>query len=416
MATEPRGLNCRACAAPLTHLFADLGRMPIANAFRRPTDDDAPEQTYPLRAFVCDLCWLVQLQDYRTPESLFTDDYIYSSSYSDSWLHHARVYADLMIRRLSLDAAARVVEVASNDGYLLRHFKVRGIPALGIEPAATLAEEAERNHGIETVQAFFGANEARRLRGLGFSADLLVANNVLAHVPDINDFVAGVAILLKSKGTATFEFPHLLNLIRLVQFDTIYHEHYSYLSLLAVESLLSQHRLKVVDVEKMTTHGGSLRLFVNHADYPLGASPRLEMLRAEEQEFGIGRLNTYRDFDRQVRATKRALLTFMIQAKNADATIAGYGAPAKANTLLNYCGIGTDFIDYTVDRNPRKQGMFLPGTGIPVHDPQRIFETRPNYLLILPWNIKDEIMRQMAGIDKWGGRFVVPMPTLEIIG
>jgi SAM-dependent methyltransferase len=406
---------CRSCGAPLHHVFADLGRTPIANAFRRPQDAAGAESIYPLKAFVCDACWLVQIEDFHRPEELFREDYAYFSSYSDSWLAHAASYAKQMTADFGLDAASLVVEVASNDGYLLQHFKARGIPVLGVEPAASVAEAARRNHGIDTLQAFFGADLASRLRRQGLAADLLVANNVLAHVPDINDFVAGFAILLKPDGLATFEFPHLLNLMRLTQFDTIYHEHYSYLSLLAVEALLARHGLKVVDIAELPTHGGSLRLFVRHAAHDYPPSAALTAVRARETHFGLDRLATYRTFDQQVRAAKRAFLRFLIDAKEAGASIAAYGAPAKGNTLLNYCGVGRDFIDYTVDRNPQKQGMLLPGTAIPVHAPDHLFATRPDYVVILPWNLKNEIVGQMAAIRHWGGRFVVPMPCVEVL-
>ena len=415
MAGSPTGPRCRACRAPLQHVFADLGQTPVANAFRRVDDTDRGEMVFPLKAFVCEACWLVQLQDFHRPESLFTEDYPYFSSFSESWLRHADAYATQMVARLDLGPQSLVAEIASNDGYLLQYFKVRGIPALGIEPAAAVAAAARRDHGIDTIEEFFGRPLASRLTAEGRQADLLVANNVLAHVPDINDFLGGFSVLLKPDGMATFEFPHLANLIQLTQYDTIYHEHYSYLSLAAVELALRRNDLKAVDVEELPTHGGSLRVFARHAFHASLETDRLTALRERENAMGITQIETYHGFADRVRRHKRELLHCLIDLKNAGATIAAYGAPAKGNTLLNYCGIGRDFIDYTVDRNPQKQGMVLPGTRIPVTTPDRIFATRPDYLLILPWNLRDEIIGQMDGIRRWGGKFILPAPEVMVL-
>jgi SAM-dependent methyltransferase len=407
--------RCRFCSTPLVHSFADLGATPVSNAFRKLSQRTDAEAFYPLRAFVCENCKLVQLQDFQSPEQLFTEEYAYFSSYSESWLRHAAAYVDMMIGRFGFGADQLVIEVASNDGYLLQYFKARGVSVLGVDPSANVAAVAERERGIPTLVRFFGRETAADLRNAGRMADLMLGNNVLAHVPDINDFVAGFKILLKPEGVITFEFPHLLRLIENNQFDTIYHEHYSYLSLTAVERILGAHGLAVFDIEQLATHGGSLRIFASHVEAGRSASQGLVELRAAERAFGLESLAAYADFSERVRRTKRLLLRFLIDAKEVGKTIVGYGAPAKGNTLLNYCGVSTDFIDYTVDRSPYKQGLFLPGTGIPIHAPERIRETRPDYVLILPWNLKDEVIEQMADIREWGGRFVVPIPEVEII-
>ncbi|WP_029008358.1 class I SAM-dependent methyltransferase [Azospirillum halopraeferens] len=406
---------CRACGAPLTRSFADLGSTPVSNAFRRAGELTEPEPFFPLHAYVCDSCHLVQLRDFRAPEHLFTDDYAYFSSYSTSWLRHAEAYTQAMVERFGIGSENLVVEVASNDGYLLRYFKARGVPVFGVEPCANVAAAAERNHGIRSVVRFFGAETARDMVADGLAADLMAANNVLAHVPDPNDFLAGFAILLKPSGVVTFEFPHLLRLIAGRQFDTIYHEHYSYLSLLAVENLLARHGLAAFDVEELATHGGSLRLFAGHAGAVPEASASLRAVRVQERSAGLDTSAPYDGFAEEVRRTKRRLLSELIALKDAGARIAGYGAPAKGNTLLNYCGIGRDFIDFTVDRSPQKQGLYLPGTAIPILAPEAIAEARPDYVLILPWNLKDEIVAQMAGIAQWGGRFIVPIPDVAVI-
>lgn len=405
--------KCRFCAAPLKHTFVDLGMSPLSNAYVSHEHANRMEPFYPLHAFVCDACFLVQLEEFETPEHIFSD-YAYFSSYSDQWLEHARVYAQEMTTRLGLGGHSRVVEVASNDGYLLQYFRERGIPVLGIEPAANVAAVAV-GKGIPTVTKFFGVVTAREL-AKDFAADLLVANNVLAHVPDINDFVAGLKILLKPEGVATMEFPHLLRLMADNQFDTIYHEHFSYLSFLTVKKIFASHGLAILDADELPTHGGSLRIHAAHAENGARqATARVAALERQEREAGLERLETYAGFAEQVRETKRRLLEFLIAAKRAGKTVAGYGAPAKGNTLLNYCGIRSDFLDYTVDRSPHKQGRLLPGTHIPIHHPDRIRETRPDYLLILPWNLKEEVMEQMADIRQWGGKFVVPIPRVEVL-
>jgi SAM-dependent methyltransferase len=361
---------------------------------------------------VCTDCWLVQLDEFVTPDHIFSE-YAYFSSYSDSWVEHARRYAESMIRRLGLTSASQVTEVASNDGYLLQHFLARGIPVLGIEPAANVARVAMAK-GIPAVVRFFGVETAAAVKEDHGPADLIAANNVLAHVPDINDFIAGVKILLKPTGTATFEFPHLVRLIEGNQYDTIYHEHFSYLSLIAVQVAFQSHGLRVYDVEEIPTHGGSLRVYACHEAAATATRESVPALIAREDAFGLRSLERYQRFGEQVRETKRQLLSFLIEAKRDGKTIAGYGAPGKGNTLLNYCGIRTDFVDYTVDRNPYKHGKYLPGTHIPIHPPERIRQTRPDYVLILPWNLRDEIAAQLSYIREWDGRFVVPIPAVEV--
>jgi SAM-dependent methyltransferase len=405
---------CRACGAALSHVFVDLGMSPISNAMRRPEDLREPEPFYILRTFVCDDCKLVQIEDVQPPEQHFHGSYTYFSSFSKSWVEHAKRYAEMMIERFKLGSQSRVIEVASNDGYLLQHFEARGVPVLGIDPAANCAEVAERERGIPTLVRFFGRKTAGEVAGQG-KADVIAGNNVLAHVPDINDFVGGLKILLKDTGVITMEFPHLLKLIEASYFDTIYHEHYSYLSLLAVERLFARHGLMVFDVEELPTHGGSLRIFAGHQGSTPEASERLKEFRAREAAAGLDELASYQSFAAKVRHTKRELLASLIGLKEKGASIVAYGAAAKGNTLLNYCGIRSDFIDYAVDASPHKQGLLLPGTGIPVYAPVRIFETKPDYLLILPWNLKDEIIAQTEGIRAWGGRFIIPLPAPQII-
>ena len=387
----------------------DLGLTPISNAFVRADHASFGERFYPLKSFVCDRCWLVQLEDFETPETHFHADYVYFSSFSDSWLAHARNFVEKAVARLALGASSRVVEVASNDGYLLQYFVERGIPCLGIDPAANCAKEAWDLRRVPTEVAFFGSKTARKLRERDGAADLMVANNVLAHVPDINDFVAGFKILLGEQGVATFEFPHVLEMIRNVEFDTIYHEHYSYLSLLALEPLFARHGLQVIDVERLSTHGGSLRLYVTHAGQTAAADP-VERLRQEEISAGLDRLATYEAFGHRVRQLKRSLLQLLIGLLESGKSVAAYGAPAKGNTLLNYCGIGRDFIGYTVDRNVHKQGLLLPGTRIPVLAPEEIDKRRPDYVLILPWNLQEEIVTQINRFPGWAGRFIIPVP------
>jgi SAM-dependent methyltransferase len=387
---------------------------PLSNAFLDASQLDAKEPAYPLHAWVCDQCFLVQLEEFETPAKIFSD-YAYFSSYSTTWLEHARAYVEGMVSRFKLGVHTRVVELASNDGYLLQYFKERGIPVLGIEPAANVAKVAQER-GIPTQTEFFGTACAGRLAAEGKQADLVVANNVLAHVPQLNDFVAGIALLLARDGIATIEVPHLLRLIQETQFDTIYHEHFSYFSLLTLEKLVSRHALRVFDVEELRTHGGSLRLFICHA----GAAERrpseaLARVRTAEQEARLHTLEPYRGFQERTQEVKHCLLELLIAARHAGKRIVGYGAAAKGNTLLNYCGIGRDLIDYVVDRSPHKQNKFLPGSHLPVVNPERISETRPDYLLILPWNIRDEVMQQNQHIRVWGGKFMVPIPVPGVV-
>jgi SAM-dependent methyltransferase len=406
---------CRSCGAPLSTVFVDLGMQPIADALVPIETATSSEAFYPLKSFVCDECHLVQLQDVADQTAHFHDEYVYFSSFATTWVEHARHYVDMAIGRFDLGPRSQVIEIASNDGYLLRYFVDRTIPCFGIDPAANCAQTAFSQYGVETEIAFFGRGTAERLRSVGKTADLIIANNVLAHVPDLNDFVAGLKVLLKPTGTITLEFPHLLQLIRGKLFDTIYHEHYSYLSLLAVQPLFDRHGLTVVDLDLLQTHGGSLRLYVRHAEHARSLSPSLLEFAAEERAFRLDDQLVFRDFGEQVRAIKRALLSKLIELKNQGTRIAAYGAPAKGNTLLNYCGIGSDFIDFTVDRNPHKQGKLLPGTRIPVLAPEVIFEAKPDYVLLLPWNLKDEIVSQLRGMRGWGGRLIVPLPKPEII-
>lgn len=417
-------LLCRSCGAAVTHLVADLGTTPLANSYVAPADRFKAEPFFALTLYLCAGCLLAQIPAVESPQAIF-GDYAYFSSYSESWLDHARRYAAAMIERFALGAGSRVVEVASNDGYLLRFFQERGVPVLSVEPAANVAAAAEAA-GIPTRVAFFGLETARALAAEGWRADLVAGNNVLAHVPDLNDFVAGLALLLAPGGVLTLEFPHLVRLVEGNQFDTIYHEHFSYFSFLAVEGVLRRHGLALFDVEELPTHGGSLRVYAQHgggSTQPPGAqppgthpvTPRVAELLARERAAGVDGLDYYRSFGERVRETKRKLLTFLIDARRRGRSVAGYGAPAKGNTLLNYCGIGTDLLDYTVDRSPHKQGRYLPGSRIPIHPPEHLAETRPDYVLILPWNLRDEITAQMAEVRTWGGRFVVAIPEVTVL-
>jgi 2-polyprenyl-3-methyl-5-hydroxy-6-metoxy-1,4-benzoquinol methylase len=407
--------KCRFTGKPLVHTFADLGMSPIANDYLPAEALNRAETFYPLHTYVEESTWLVQLEEFESRDHIFGDgDYAYFSSFSDSWLRHAKAYTDLMVERFGFTAQNLVMEIASNDGYLLQYFVEKGIPVLGIEPAANCAQAAEAK-GIPSLVKFFGVQTAQELVASGKQADLLLGNNVLAHVPDLNDFVAGMKIVLKPNGILTMEFPHLLQLIEQNQFDTIYHEHFSYFSFLTVEQVFAAHGLTLFDVEEIPTHGGSLRIYGRHTEAATPeVSDRVQQLKAKEIAAGLNRLETYLSFGEKVKATKRKLLGFLIEAKAQGKSIVGYGAPAKGNTLLNYCGVGTDFIDYTVDRSPHKQGLFLPGTHIPIHSPDKIRETKPDYLLILPWNLKDEVMAQMADIREWGGKFVVPIPEVQV--
>jgi SAM-dependent methyltransferase len=407
-------LGCRFCGASLSHVFVDLGASPLANSYLEPEDLGRAEPFYPLCVYVCDQCFLVQLPEEERAEAIFSD-YAYFSSYSESWLRHAATYAQAMVERFGLGPGHQVVEIASNDGYLLRWFKERGIPVLGIEPARNVAAAAEEA-GIPTLVKFFGEATARELAAAGMRADLLVGNNVLAHVPDLNDFVAGLKILLAPSGVLTMEFPHLLRLMEEDQFDTIYHEHYSYFSFTTVRKVFAAHGLTLFDVEELPTHGGSLRIYARHDDdLAKVIDEQVGDLLAREEAAGLERLETYSSFGEQVQRVKRGLLQFLIRTKEEGRSVAAYGAPAKGNTLLNYCGIRTDFLDYTVDRSPHKQGRYLPGTRIPIHAPDRLRETRPDYVLILPWNLKEEIVEQMADVRSWGGRFVVAIPEVRIL-
>ncbi len=410
---KANGAACRFCGEPLSHTFVDLGMSPLCQTHIEPHQLNRMEPFYPLHVWVCQQCFLVQLQEYVSPEAIFTE-YAYFSSYSDTWLQHVKAYTDSMVERFRLGPRSQVVELASNDGYLLQYFVEKGIPALGVEPAANVAAAAMKK-GIPTVVKFFGRQLARELSCESKSADLLLGNNVLAHVPDLNDFVAGMKILLKPLGVITMEFPHLMKLMAENQFDTIYHEHFSYFSFLTVERVFAAHGLVLFDVDELSTHGGSLRIYARHVENAsLPVSERVAELRTREQNAGFTRLEHYLSFGQQVKETKWRLLEFLIAAKRAGKSIAGYGAPGKGNTLLNYCGIRTDLVDYTVDRNPYKQGKYTPGTHIPIFSPDKIWETRPDYLLILPWNLKDEIMKQMSHIREWGGRFVVPIPEVRV--
>jgi hypothetical protein len=406
--------SCRFCGTRLRHTFVDLGMSPLANTYLTPGQLNRMEPFYPLHVYVCERCFLVQLEECASPESIFSD-YAYFASYSESWLRHAERYVEMAIERFGLAPHSQVVEIASNDGYLLQYFVAKSIPVLGIEPAANVAETAIQK-GIPTRVEFFGEDMARRMVAEGLQADLVVGNNVLAHVPRLNDFVCGLNILLHPHGVITLEFPHLLRLMAENQFDTIYHEHFSYFSFTTVEKIFATHGLTLFDVEELPTHGGSLRVYACHAeDASQAVYSRVIELRAREEAAGLLGLDCYRSYTECVKETKRKLLTFLISAKREGKTLVGYGAPAKGNTLLNYCGIRTDFIDYTVDRSPHKQGHFLPGTHIPIYHPDKIKATRPDYLLILPWNLVDEITEQTGYIREWGGQFVVPIPEVRVI-
>jgi C-methyltransferase C-terminal domain/Putative zinc binding domain/Methyltransferase domain len=405
--------SCRHCGTALRHTLVDLGMSPLCESYRSSAELNQMEPFYPLHVFVCSRCLLAQLQEYVSPEHIFTE-YAYFSSYADSWLAHVRTYTDKMIERWALDTRSQVIELASNDGYLLQYFVGRGISVLGVEPAANVAAVAVQK-GVPTRVQFFGREAARQLVSEGVRADLLIGNNVLAQVPDIGDFVGGMKMLLSSDGVITMEFPHLQRLMEGNQFDTIYHEHFSYFSLLTTERIFESHGLTVFDVEELPTHGGSLRIYARHSsDHSKPVEGRLRALVRREIDLGFDDVATYASFGQKVQETKRQILEFLINAKRERRSIVGYGAPGKGNTLLNYCGIGTDFLDYTVDRNPYKQGKFTPGTHIPIFPPDRIDETRPDYVFILPWNFKDEIMSQMAHVRGWGGRFVVPIPEVAV--
>jgi SAM-dependent methyltransferase len=406
--------TCRFCGCALHHTFTDLGMSPLCETFLEAEELARAETFYPLRVLVCEQCFLVQLQEFVSPQHIFSE-YAYFSSYSDSWLLHAKNYVGNMIDRFQLDQDSLVVELASNDGYLLQYFVAHAIPVLGIEPAANVARVAMQK-GVPTLVKFFGVELAQELARDGTQADLIAANNVLAHVPDLRGFVAGMKALLKPHGVITVEFPHLMRLMEDNQFDTIYHEHFSYFSFSTFTEILRSLGLTVFDVEELPTHGGSLRIFARHdSDSSHPVTERVRELTIREEAAGFKRMETYRSFEAQVWRCKRNILTFLIDAKEAGKSIVGYGAPGKGNTFLNYCGMRTDFIDYTVDRNPYKHGRFLPGTHIPVFHPDKIRETRPDYVLILPWNLKDEIAKQLSFVREWGGKLVVAIPEVEVL-
>lgn len=407
--------RCRFCNADLSLSFVDLGSSPLCQKHIPLARAQEPEPFYPLHAFVCSECYLVQLGEFVVPEEIFGDgEYAYFSSFSETWLKHARAYTELMRDRFGIDRNSFVVEIASNDGYLLQNFVEAGVPVLGIEPASNCAAAA-RERGVESWVRFFGRETATALAQDRRKPDLLVGNNVLAHVPDIHDFVGGLKIALADQGVITLEFPHLVQLVRHNQFDTIYHEHFSYFSFTTVRSIFASHGLRLFDVEELPTHGGSLRIYACHEDARHETGAAVTELLAREEALGIKTEGYYCAFAEQVRETKRNLLEFLIGAKRQGKRIVGYGAPGKGNTLLNYCGIRQDFLDYTVDRSPHKQNTLLPGSRIPVYAPEKIFETKPDYVMILPWNLREEIMKQMGGIREWGAQFVVPIPTVEVL-
>jgi len=412
--TEARAARpCRLCGHGLEHSLVDLGMSPLCESILAPGQLDAMEPYFPLHVLICGQCFLVQLGQYVSPEHIFRE-YAYFSSYSTTWVAHAKAYCEMIAPRLGLGPDSLVVELASNDGYLLQHFLPLGVPVLGIEPAANVAQVAI-DSGIATRVDFFGVALADALVADGRRADLIIGNNVLAQVPDLNDFVAGMARLLAPDGVITLEFPHLERLIAENQFDTIYHEHFSYFSLISIERLAAGHGLKLIDVDELPTHGGSLRVYLAHLGSTWPAAPRVADLLARERRRGFDDIATYASFAERVTRTKRSLLSFLIAAKDAGKVICGYGAPGKGNTLLNYCGIGTDFLEFTVDRNPYKHGRFTPGMHIPIHPVEAIDELRPDYVLILPWNLKDEIIWQMRHVGDWGGRFIVPIPYLTVV-
>lgn len=407
-------MRCRFCHTEIEHRFISLGATPLSNAYLAQEELKKAESFYPLEAYIYSSCFLVQVDEFETPKAIF-GDYAYFSSYSETWFRHAKEYVEKITARLSLNKNSQVVEIASNDGYLLQYFLEKRLNVLGVEPAENVAKVA-REKGIPTEVMFFGTESAQTLLDNGKGADLLLANNVLAHVPNLNDFVEGLKMLLNPKGIITVEFPHLMHLIEGLQFDTIYHEHFSYFSFITAENIFAAHGMTVFDLEELPTHGGSLRLYVHHkgSSYQ-SVSDRVHELREREINKGHRDLNRYLSFPKNVLSLKRSLLDILIRAKNTGKTIVGYGAPAKGNTLLNYCGIGTDFLDYTVDRNPAKQGSFLPGTHIPIRSPDKIKETKPDFILILPWNIKDEIIDQISFSREWGCQFIIPIPKPTIV-
>ena len=405
--------KCRFCSSDRVHSMVDLGMSPLCESFLSLEQVNQMEAFYPLHVYVCEECFLVQLEEFVPREDIFTE-YAYFSSYASSWVQHAKDYTDMVVERFGLGENNYVVELASNDGYLLQHFVNKSIPALGIEPAANVAKAAIEK-GVPTQVLFFDEHSAQKLIKAGKKPDLLIGNNVLAQVPELNSFVKGMKLYLNDAGVITMEFPHLLNLMNENQFDTIYHEHFSYFSLIAVENIFSAHGLTIFDVEEISTHGGSLRIFAAHKeDESKEATQRLNDLRQRELDAGLNTLEAYGAFAEQVKETKRKILDFFIQAKREGKKVAGYGAPGKGNTLLNFCGVRTDFLDFTVDRNPYKHSKFLPGTHIPIFSPEKIQEEKPDYVFILPWNFKDEIVEQNSFIREWGGKFVVPIPEVKV--
>ena len=406
--------RCLFCKAPLRHTFVDLGMSPLCESYRTRDQLNEMEPFYPLHVKVCEQCFLVQLEQYVSAEHIFAE-YAYFSSFSDSWLKHSSQYVDMISSRLHLGKQSLVVELASNDGYLLQYFVKKGIPALGVEPAANVAKAAEKK-GVSTLVRFFGRRTAIEMMANGQIADLVIGNNVLAQVPDLNDFVRGIRAILKPEGVATLEFPHLIQLMRENQYDTIYHEHFSYFSLITVEKIFAAHGLVLFDVEELPTHGGSLRIYVRYAgDHAKSITPALLDLRERELSAGLDRITTYTNFSEQVMESKRRLLEVLIGLRRDGKRVAGYGAPGKGNTLLNYCGIRSDFIEFTVDRNPYKQGRFLPGTHIPIYPVDQIRSRRPDYILILPWNLKSEIIAQLDYVRDWGAKFIIPIPEAQVV-
>ncbi len=412
--TAAHSAKCRFCGHALTHNFVDLGMSPLCQTHITPEQLNHMEPFYPLRAYVCEKCWLVQLEEFVAPGDIFSE-YAYFSSYSDSWVEHAKRYALAMCERFGLNSRSKVIEIASNDGYLLQHFVAKGIAVLGVEPAANVAKVAIER-GVPSTVRFFGQQTAREIAAEHGKPDLLLGNNVLAHVPDLNDFVGGMKTLLKPGGVITMEFPHLYRLMAENQFDTIYHEHFSYFSFITVERVFASHGLTLFDVEELSTHGGSLRIYARHTeDASKPVSARAAELRARELREGFDKIETYQAFEQQVKETKRRILELLIGLKRAGKTIVGYGAPGKGNTLLNYCGIRQDFLDFTVDRNPYKQGKYTPGTHIPILDPAAIYARKPDFIFLLPWNLRQEITTQLAAVREWGAKFIVPIPSPVII-
>lgn len=404
---------CRFCKKPLNTVFADLGVSPVSNAFLTRNDLTKPEVFHPLVVYICNNCLLVQIPEHEKAKNLFNNEYAYFSSYSDSWLLHCRKYSDYITQRLKLDKNNLVIELASNDGYLLQYFLEKGIKVLGVEPTTNTAKVAKKK-SIPTITKFFGVKLSKELKKKNKLADLLIGNNVLAHVPNLNDFVAGMKIILKSNGVITMEFPHLVRLIEGRQFDTIYHEHFSYFTFSVVRKVFAKHGMKVFDVQEIKTHGGSLRVFASHKNSGYKLTKRAKALLSKEKRGGYNKMSTYLTFQNKINEAKRGILKYLVSEKSKGKQIVGYGAPAKGNTFLNYCGIRSDLLDYTVDRSPHKQGHFLPGTHIPIYSPDKIKKTKPDYVFILPWNIKDEIISQMREVRSWGGKFITAIPKVQI--